>query len=71
MDDIDVFPQGDGSEVWKKRKEVGQRSRGSYCGKWYVVHLEAGGQPTYADPVWGMTVAYDNDLMAHTHESYA
>jgi len=62
MDDVDTFPQSDGSQVWKERKEVGQGCRGSYRGKWYVVHLETRGQPSYADSVWGMTVTYDDDL---------
>ena len=62
MDDVDTFPQSDGSQVREERKEVRQGSRGSYCGKWYVVHLETGGQPSYAHSVRGMTMSYDDDL---------
>ena len=42
MDDVDTFPQSDGSQVRKERKEVGQGGRGSYRGERYVVHLETG-----------------------------
>ena len=63
VDDIDTFPQRDGSEIWKERKEVGEGGRGSYCGEWYIVHLETGGQPPYAHPVRRVTMTYDYDLL--------
>ena len=62
MDNVDAFPQSDGSQVWKERKEVRQGGRRGYCGKWYVVHLETGGQPSYTHSVRGVTVGYHDDL---------
>lgn len=62
MNDVDTLSQSDGSQVREERQEVRQGSRGSYRGKWYVVHLEAGGQPSYAHSVRRMTMGYDNDL---------
>ena len=62
MDDVDTFPQSDGSQVWKERKEVGQGGRRSYCRKRYVVHLETGGQPSYSHSVWGVAMGDHYDL---------
>ena len=62
MDGVDTFPQSDGSQVWKERKEVRQGGRRSYCRKWYVVHLETGGQPSYSHSVWGVTMGNHDDL---------
>jgi hypothetical protein len=62
MDDVDTFPQSDGSQIRKERKEVRQGGRRSYCRKWYVVHLETGGQPSYSHSVRGATMGYHDDL---------
>ena len=62
MDDVDTFPQSDSSQVWKERQEVGEGGRRSYCRKWYVVHLETGGQPSYSHPVRRVTMGNHDDL---------
>jgi len=62
VNDVNTFPQSDGSQVREERKEVWEGGRGSYCGEWYMIHLEAWGQPSYTHSVRRMTVADDNDL---------
>ena len=62
MNDLDAFPQSNGSQIRKECEKVRQGGRRGYCGKWYVVHFETGGQPPNAHPVWGVTMGYDDDL---------
>lgn len=68
MDQVDMFPKDDRSQVREEREIVWQGGGGSDGQKGNIVYLERGEQPTDADTVWRMTVRDDNDFVAPTDE---
>lgn len=61
-----MLAEKDGPKVWERCEEVGERSRGCYGYKRYVVDFEGREEPANANTVWLMPVSYYNNLCITT-----